>query len=323
MSFLNKYYAKFFFKQYTIGIFEDSLVDIIRDKKKEFPVDWLELEHYNMSIADPFLFDDGNDEVKILAELFTTGKEDGKICLITYNKTTGFSNPEIVLENDGHLSYPFIYKAEEKMYVILTELNGGIYMYEFDREQRKLVNKKGICDKPLLDATLLKADDKFWLFGTVVDSGKSDNLHIYYADKVDGPYKSHPGNPVKLHLNGSRPAGNFIHVNGEIYKPSQNCSNYYGESIAFNKIIKLNEKEYEFEEYMTLKADSKGKYKFGIHTINSSGKFVVIDGQRGHFQPFLQVIRAFKRFFFQNKYKLAFLMFEFPELIFGHSSGLF
>ncbi len=301
MSVLHKYYAKFFFKQYSIGIFEDNIQEIVKNKKKNFPINWLKLDHYSQSLADPFLFDDKNGEVKILAELFTTGKEDGKICLLTYNKNTGFSSPEIVMELDGHLSYPFIYREGDKMYVILTELKGSVSMYEYDASQKKLVNKKEICKEALVDASLLKEHGKYWLFGSFIVNGETDNLHIYYADHIEGPYQPHSGNPVKKHLNGTRPAGNFIKVNGNVYKPSQNCSNYYGESIVFNKITRLSESEYEFEEYMTLKADSDGEYKFGIHTINSSGNFIAVDGQKGYFQPVLQIVRALKRFFRRNK----------------------
>jgi hypothetical protein len=294
MPFFKKYYAKFFFKQFSIGIVEDDLETVIKNKRNIKSVKWLKTDHFSKSFADPFIFVKANGKINILAEKFTTGKLDGKICLINYDNLNGFSSPQILLEDDRHFSYPFIYVEGDKMFVILTELKGSVLLYEYDEIKQKLFNEKVICDMPLLDATFIKANNRFWVFGSLHNS---DNLHIYYADNLAGPYKPHTRNPVKNNLNGSRPAGNFITINGDIYIPLQNCSNYYGESITINKIIKLTPDEFEYEDYMTIKADKNDEYNFGIHTINAAGNFIVVDGQKGHFQPFLQIIRAIKRMF--------------------------
>ncbi len=309
MNLLKKYYSKFFFKQFSIGILEDDIEQIIRQKKTALSFKWLKLDHYNNSIADPFVFNNSKGELNILAEIFTTGKLDGKICQLSYDTAKGFSNPEIIFGNGNHLSYPCIYKEDNKMNVLLTELDGELLNYEYDEKGLKLTNKKVVLDFPLIDATLLKKDNKYWFFGTLLHNGNSNKLYIYYADNYLGPYKPHALNPVKNNLNGSRSAGNFIQVDGNDFRPSQNCKNYYGESITINKIVKLSETEFEEEEYMTIKAKNSEEFNFGIHTINAAGKFVIIDGQKGHFQPFLQICRAVKRLFTRNKHKFTFALY--------------
>ena len=71
----------------------------------------------------------------------------------------------------------------------------------------------------------------------------------------------------------------------------------------------MTETEFEEEEYMTIKAKNSEEFNFGIHTINAAGKFVIIDGQKGHFQPLSQILRAVKRLFKRNKIKLSFALY--------------
>jgi len=305
MTLLKKYYSKFFFKQYSIGVVEDTLEEIIRQKKTTFKFEWMPAGHYSVSIADPFVFASGNGKINILAEKFTTGNMDGKICLLNYSKTTGFSKPEIIFDHGEHLSYPFIFEENEKMYVLLTELNGALLCYEYDRVEKKLFNKKAILNFPLIDATVLTYNNKYWLFGTFEDKGSLGKLYIYYADHLAGPYTAHPDNPVKDNIKCSRGAGSFIMVDGNIYRPSQNCSNYYGEAVVINKIVTLSETEFEEEAYMTINANNNDEFKFGIHTINTVGNFTIVDGQKGYFQPLSQLFRAVARFLRPHVNKLS------------------
>ncbi|NOT90818.1 glucosamine inositolphosphorylceramide transferase family protein [Ferruginibacter sp.] len=264
------------------------------------------LNNIDTSYADPCIFYSNKGEVNILAEEFTTGELDGRICLFKYDKTKGFSTPETILKNGTHFSYPLIYKENNKSHVLVENaFDGPLVSYEYDEVREEIGDGKVISNLPILDATILKAQGKYWLFGTLLGNGRFSKLHIYYADNFSGPYKAHAANPVKNNLNGSRPAGNFFEVDGCIYRPSQNCGAYYGESITINKILKLSETEFAEEEYMVIKANNNGEYNMGIHTINAAGNYIVVDGQKGHFQPFMQLIRAVKRLFRKNKNKLS------------------
>lgn len=308
MSLFKKIYAKLFFKQYTIGILEEDIADVIAHKKTKLSVTWFKLDNYRESLADPFIVDVSNDEVKIIAEIFTTGEHNGKICLINYSKASGFSTPQIILDKKIHLSYPCIYKEAGKIYVMVTEIEGNVLIYELDQITQKLVNKKVLFERPLVDATLLKHNDRYWLFGTLLKNGRSDNLHIFHSDSLHGSYNAHVNNPVKIHLNGCRSAGNFIELDDELYRPAQNCSVYYGESITINRVLKLNEQEYEYDDQMIIRSNQDEDFNFGIHTINANGNYIVVDGQKGHFQPFLQIGRAIKRLFFEfSKKKTKFV----------------
>jgi hypothetical protein len=304
MGFMKKYLSKLFFKQWSIGIAEYSIADIIRTKKTDLSFEWLKTDSIMQSFADPFVFISQNGETNIFAEQFTTGELDGKITLIAHNNTQGFSSPKTILQTESHFSYPHIYEENDKTFVLIENaFNNTLASYEYNPKSKELHTKKQICDLPLIDATILKKNDKYWLFGTLLGEGKFSQLHIYHADNFYGPYTAHTANPVKNNLNGSRPAGAFIEVDGEIYRPAQNCSMYYGESITINKVISLSETEFEEVEYMKISSNKNAEFNFGMHTINAAGKYIVVDGQKGHFQPLLQLIRVIKKKLGLNKSK--------------------
>ena len=106
---------------------------------------------------------------------------------------------------------------------------------------------------------------------------------------------------MKNSLDGSRPAGNFILVDSEIYRPAQNCSIFYGRSITINKILILTENEFSEEPYMELESQKKSFYNVGIHTINSMEDIVVVDGIRLVFMPLTKVYFLLKKYLKKNK----------------------
>jgi beta-xylosidase len=159
------------------------------------------------------------------------------------------------------------------------------------------VNKKEILQQPVLYSTILKYDNRYWLFATFLGAAFNSDLQIFYADNLMGPYTPHAGNPVKQAHNGARPAGNFIEVDGSIYRPAQNCGNYYGESITINRITKLTTAEFEEEEYMIIRSNKNDEFNYGIHTINAVDDLVIVDGQKGYFEPMRQLTRKLKTIF--------------------------
>jgi hypothetical protein len=306
MRLLKKICSKLYFKQWSVGVAEQRIEDIIRNKTADIQFTWLNSNSIMQSFADPCAFMDENGSVVLLAEDFTTGKLDGKIARITYNKETGFSTPTTVLNAGSHFSYPMLYEEDSKTYMLAENaLDGGLHAYEYDKKNHTLTDKKKVSDLPLVDATVLKKDGKYWLFASILGKGVFNELHIFYADSFLGPYTPHAQNPVKKGHNGSRPAGGFIVVDGSIYRPAQNGAYYYGESITIQRVKKLTTAEYQEEVYMQIRADKNSKFNLGIHTINAAGNYIVTDGQRGHFQPLLQLARYISKFLFRNKNKIG------------------
>jgi hypothetical protein len=132
------------------------------------------------------------------------------------------------------------------------------------------------------DSTLLRHDNKWWLFCTSSESfrrGHNSHLYIWYADELYGTWKPHPRNPVKIDIRSSRPAGQFFTHGGNVYRPAQDCSRTYGGALRINRIDKLSESEFEERTVGTITPPRKS-YNKGIHTISLAGDYCIVDAKR-------------------------------------------
>jgi len=291
----SKYIDKLFFKQWIIGICRDNIKDIIRSKTFDPDINWLLIESFDKFCADPFLITSKDENFKILLEDYAFDDDYGKILLMTLDKSFKQVNHKILLDTKSHLSYPFVFTEKSKTYVFPeASKSGKLSCYGYDPLNESLNFLQDILDLPLRDSTILKHDDKYWLFGTLSENG-TYNLYVFFSDNLLGPYAEISGNPVKNGLNGTRSAGNFIEVDGFIYRPSQNCEKEYGESITINKITELNEINVVEEPYLSICINKKNRYNNGIHkihTINVIDNIIAVDGEYWTFSH----IRQFKKF---------------------------
>jgi len=130
-----------------------------------------------------------------------------------------------------------------------------------------------------VDPTLIYHNDKWWLFFTLRKHSNT-HLYIYYADELEGEYKPHPANPVKMDIRSSRPAGLPFIFEGQLYRPSQDCSESYGKRVAINRIVKLTESEFEEEFVKNIGPLMNCRYSKGIHTVFGLGRYTLIDAKR-------------------------------------------
>lgn len=289
---LSKLVNKIYVKQWTIGLSHDSIKDIIRSKTFKQNISWLPIGFIDHFYADPFLFKQKDGKMNIFFEDFVFDVNYGKISLMTIDSNFQKTEQKIILDTKSHLSYPFIFIENNRTFVFPEAASSGkLSCYEYDFENESLKFVKDIIDVPLLDSTILKYNDKYWIFGSTKVKGFNYKLNVYFSDALLGPYVSHPENPVKEGISGTRPAGGFIEVDGIIYRPSQNCENEYGESITINKINILNELKVVEEPYMNICISKKNQKFHGIHTIhtiNAIDNVIAVDGIKWTFSPYNQ-----------------------------------
>jgi|WetSurMetagenome_2_1015567.scaffolds.fasta_scaffold68283_1 hypothetical protein len=293
---LSKYINKLFFNKWVIGICRDDIKNIIRNKFFDPDIDWLYGKSFDKFYADPFILVSENGNYKVLCEDFTYDDNYGKISLLTFDKSLRQVNHKILLDTKSHLSYPFTFAEDNRIYVFPEASESGrLSCYEYDPLNESLRFLQDILGLPLRDSTILKHNDKYWLFGTIIEKDNEHTLNIFYSANLLGPYIPHADNPVKCGLNGNRSAGNFIEVDNIIYRPSQNSEKVYGESITISKVIELDEMNFIEEPYLTICININNKNNYGmqrIHTINVVDKVIVVDGIYRTFSP----IRKFKIF---------------------------
>lgn len=227
--------------------------------------------------ADPFLIHH-EGRYFIFLEEYRYDTPIGRICAMELTKE-GHTAPQVVLEKDYHLSYPFLWKEGEELYMLPeTSQNNRIELYRCvkfpDQWTLDCVLVEDICAK---DSTLTKHDGLYWLFSLVKTHGEKDDcLHIHHAQHLKGPWQSHQSNPVLVDCTKARPAGNFFHKEDTLFRVSQDCSESYGQAVVISRVDELTTESYKESTVQILTAPDTNRFA-GFHTFNADGKHVVAD----------------------------------------------
>ncbi|WP_189836536.1 glucosamine inositolphosphorylceramide transferase family protein [Sulfurirhabdus autotrophica] len=254
--------------------FQDGLATTLPQYKKIVPPKGL-------FWADPFVvYKEG--KYYIYLEEFEYSRKKGRLSVMSINENGELGDVKPVLDKPYHLSYPFVFEFEGEQYMVPeTEQNRTIELYKCQEFPHKWEFQKNLLeDINAVDATLFQYDGKWWLFANVVENkGGSDwdELFLYYADSpLSSNWISHPRNPVVSDVRRARPAGKLFMHNGEIFRPSQDCSVRYGYGLNINQVEVLNEREYK--EHLTTSAKPNwDKSVSTVHTLNHENKLTVID----------------------------------------------
>ena len=236
--------------------------------------------------ADPFIISDATGNYVFLEEMTYGGK--GRIICMHLNAKGETLNVQSVIEKPFHLSYPFLIQHDETWYMIPeSSENNTVDLYEcvgFPYQWK--LRKNLLSGIKALDSTIVRHNEKFWLFCTVQshDCGSpNDALHIYFTDDLlNGEWKPHRNNPVMIDAYNARPAGNFFMHEGNLYRPAQICIPDYGMNIGLNRVLELTEDTYREERINKLNLDEHSIYK--IHTFNFTEHFTIVDGALRRFK---------------------------------------
>ena len=128
----------------------------------------------------------------------------------------------------------------------------------------------------LADATLLRRDNGWWLFAAERARWASswDTLVLWRADRLLGPWRPHPANPVLVDLTAARPGGRILDIDGKLVRPAQDCAGGYGARLAFAAIEQLDETG--FRQAVLARAKPFGSNS-GLHSYDRTDRFEVID----------------------------------------------
>ena len=232
--------------------------------------------------ADPFLVPHAGGAGLFFEELpFATGK--GRISFVPIDGEGRPGPLVVVLDKPWHLSYPFQFESDGRRYMIPeSSANETVDLYEcteFPQQWRFVQTLIG--GRRLADATIVSWQGRLWMFAAHGHPGASnyDELHIYSADNLQGPWRPHVQNPVKIDAGSARPAGAMWVENGRIVRPTQDCRNRYGDGVAFQEVVALDDSRFEERplDRLAPRGTSEGA---AVHTFNEMTGFTVIDAAR-------------------------------------------
>ncbi len=230
--------------------------------------------------ADPFPIE-SEGTYYIFMEEFLYSIMKAHISVIEMDSDGRWKQPVKVLERDYHLSYPFLFQWDGQLYMMPeTKRNGTIELYRCKELPLKWEFDRVIMENvQAVDATLHEVGGIWWLFCNIGgrDFSSNDELHLFYAKTPFGPWTPHKLNPVKSDVRSARPAGRLFNRDGNLYRPSQDCSVRMGGAIVMNRIVRLTPDDFKEESVARIDPTWR-KGILGTHTINTAGKLTVLDG---------------------------------------------
>lgn len=265
----------FFYEAWNIAITNAN--PLIDESEYKNSIRWLPELKWPLFQADPFW--NGN----LLLEEYDYKSHKGTIKSVAFDSGGSELSRNVFISSDKHHSYPFVFGGFNE--------NGDIRVIP----ESLLAKATGIFDKdgektgsileglPVIDPSLYFDGKKYWLFCTQASQFTDGNslLYIYYSDNILGPYDPHLLNPVKSDVRCSRPGGSFFTINGELFRPAQDCSITYGGALSIQRVDTLTTCEFSESTVHILKPTEN--YPQGIHHFaDMNGKYL-IDGKRTAF----------------------------------------
>ena len=231
-------------------------------------------------LADPFIVKNDNRNF-IFVEDFYFSKNKGIIsCYEIVDNNQKFLGP--VLEESFHLSFPYIFKYNNKFFMCPeTNEKKEIRIYICEEFPLKWKLHMTLIRNISAVDTLIFEKNKIWWMITCVSNYSSkdfNELNIYFSE--EGPltenWNSHKLNPITVNPNISRNGG-VIFREDKIFRISQkNGFNLYGEKFSINEIKVLTKTNFEEDLIMEFSPRNLDKIK-GVHHLHGKEKFLVSD----------------------------------------------
>ncbi|MGV8943529.1 glucosamine inositolphosphorylceramide transferase family protein, partial [Thermomonas sp.] len=129
-----------------------------------------------------------------------------------------------------------------------------------------------------VDGTLHHQNGHWYLLVNIAESGggSCDELFLFVADQLTGPYRPHPANPVVCDVRRARPAGRLFVHEGRLIRPSQDCGPNYGAALVFNEVLQLDPEHY-LERPLARLQPLESLGMSGCHTYSATPRMEVFD----------------------------------------------
>jgi hypothetical protein len=223
-------------------------------------------------VADPFMVWD-NGVWYMFFEVLNAETQNGEIGLATSVDSLHWTYRQIVLREDYHLSYPYVFRVGGQYYMVPETLAAGwVRLYKATLFPIKWAAVGSLVSGKFADSSLFYYQDRWWMF-TCPRPYRHDTLHLYYARDLFGPWVGHSANPlIAGNRRIARPGGRVLIMEDEVVRFTQDCYQAYGSAVRAFRVTKLTPTCYEEEEISTipvLSGTGAGWNAAGMHHIDS------------------------------------------------------
>jgi hypothetical protein len=229
--------------------------------------------------ADPFPFEhQGRCYVFVEELLFSEPK--GFISVIEIDERGLVGSAQPVIREPHHLSYPSVFRRGAEIFMTPESSEARrIDLYRAvsfpDRWEKVAVLMEDVA---AADPTIFEFDGLWWMFASLRPTGGPnwDECHLFVADRLEGPWRPHPQNPIRSDVRRARPAGRVFHQDGHLYRPAQDCSVRYGYATVIHEVDELTPDSYSEHQVARFEPNWRPDGQ-ATHTLNHSGRFTVVD----------------------------------------------
>lgn len=240
--------------------------------------------------ADPFVLDVTDDKILLLAEELRYDHPKGRIAKLTIDRRSmALESYSIILECPTHLSFPNILRHEGKIYVYPENCRTGqLDIYEYDLANEKLVNPKKICNDGVWDAAITNLLGKWQLFAAC-----RDDYHMDLYDWNEQLELFVPAQTIVSNRKDNRMAGELFEYKGEVYCPTQDCTETYGGGVWLKRVVPQEDGSLQLLSVRKITPPARMKCE-GLHSLNEYKGVVVVD-LKGWLHPSARVIYSLIR----------------------------
>jgi len=236
-------------------------------------------------VADPFMvFADG--KFFMFFEVKNRKTKQSEIAYAESEDGINWTYKQVVIDEDFHLSYPYIFEWNNDYYLI-PESNEdlSVRLYKASSFPNKWEYMGNLLSGyPFIDPSIFRYKDMWWLF---VANPQNDILNLYYSEDLLTQWRPHPKNPiVKFDKNIARPGGRVFKYNNKIYRLAQDDFPIYGVQVFAIEITELSVDTYAEKidlERPVVKMTGKGWNAVGMHNVDlyklSDRWIAVVDGR--------------------------------------------
>ena len=221
-------YGLFFEKRWRVAVLDNQLKfngDEVIPKTllNEVPIVSSHSDH-----ADPFFSTDG--------KLIRVEALNNKSCLgdILEIKLNDLHNQRVIMTGRGkHYSYPFSFFYQNKEYLMPEVANhSSQYVLLLESDKKNYIPIKGLENKKILDATLYKKDEFFYLFFGFKKNSHTV-LNLWISSDLNNIFKPHPNNPICISPIKARMGGNIKLINKKLIRFGQNNEGEYEIFVSY------------------------------------------------------------------------------------------
>lgn len=229
--------------------------------------------------ADPFVVNAKQRKLIFVEEMDNPKRNNANIACVELVEG-GARRLGIALDEPGHLSYPQVFQWQGHWYMTVeTGYDRRVSLYKAIRFPLDWVRIKDlITGRVCVDPTLHHQDDHWYLFTSVSENGTStsDELFLFVADRLEGPYLPHPASPLVCDVRRARMAGKLFWHQGRLIRPAQDCGPCYGSAVVFNEVLELGPTRYR-ERPLSKLTPFFARRVAGCHTYNADGQIELLD----------------------------------------------